>query len=351
MSFGEMAEMTILCSILPITKRRIVFLLFDGCELLDMAGPAAVFSAVNDLAPTPQYEIVVLSAGAAQVAASNRVTVLARAASGFSPRRADTVLVMGALEKTIRSAMRDEVLLAAIRRLCTNAERYGSVCTGAFLLAAAGLLFNRRATTHWAGCARLAAAFPQTQIAPNALYVVDEKLWTSAGVTAGIDMALEMVRRDLGTSQMTRVAKQLVVYAHRPGNQSQFSALLEAQGNHSQPFADLMSWLDNRIAQQTSVMQMARYVSLSERTFYRQFTSAFGTTPSKYLERLRMHRGKQHLEAKVPVKRVASLVGFRSESAFRSSFSACFGVTATTYQKMHVAHRQSTPPSLVYTPR
>ena len=216
-----------------------------------------------------------------------------------------------------------------------KAERYGSVCTGAFILGKAGLLDGRRATTHWAGRGRLDAFSKGLVIDTDALYVADGKLWTSAGVAAGIDMALAIVEVDHGALLKSKVAKQLVVYSHRPGHQSQFSELLTAQVKAHERYAALIDWLSTCLDKTTKVSEMAQFLGMSERSFSRHFTKAFNKTPSKLLEHLKLEAGKNLIEAGRPINIVASSVGFRSESAFRSAFKAQFGVTPTLYAQMH----------------
>jgi transcriptional regulator GlxA family with amidase domain len=215
------------------------------------------------------------------------------------------------------------------------------VCTGTFLLAAAGLLSGRRAATHWAGAAHLGANFKETIVDSNTIYVVDGRLWTSAGGTTGIDMALAMLELDHGTRLMGRVAKQLVVYAHRPGHQSQFSSILDAQSVANGSFADLVIWLKNKIGESIKVSDMAKHVGMSERTFHRKFTSTIGVTPYKFLERMCLDRAKHYLEANISVKSVAVRVGFKSESAFRNAFRAHFGITPTHHARMHASAKPS----------
>lgn len=317
------------------SKRRIVFLVYEGFELLDLSGPAAVFSTANALVAKVIYDVVVVSPSGGMIASSCGISVDSAPCSSFSVGKADTVLVVGAYEANLKKAMKNKDLAEVLKNVTRRAERFGSVCTGAFLLGTAGLLAGRRVATHWAGCSSLGAAFKNATIESNALYAVDGRLWTSAGVTTGIDMALAMLDRDHGSRLMGQVAKQLVVYAHRPGHQSQFSTVLAVQSTADGAFSELTTWLENELDKSIKVADMARQVCMSERTFHRKFTAATGMTPSRFLEELRLESAKRYLEANAPVKAVAARVGFKSESAFRTAFRAHFGVTPSHHARMH----------------
>lgn len=317
------------------STRRVVFLVYNGFELLDLSGPAAVFSTANALAGESLYEVVVASPSGGNVACGFGLKIGTNSCTSLVIGKKDSVFVLGGYERAISAAMVNSVLTKALRVAARRAERYGSVCTGAFVLAAAGLLGGRRVATHWAGCAALSANVKEASVESDALYVVDGRLWTSGGASAGIDMALAMLERDHGRRLMGQVAKQLVVYAHRPGHQSQFSVVLDAQSVADDSFSDLVTWLESRIARSISVSDMARQAGMSERTFHRKFTSMTGVTPSRFLDGLRLERAKRYLEANKPAKDVAARIGFRSESAFRSAFRARFGITPAQYARMH----------------
>ncbi len=320
--------MTIKDYIPPImTTRRILFIVYPGIELLDVAGPAAVFSAANEISGQRLYSHRVLSPVAGQITSHSGLMLAAQALKGFRFKNSDTLLVVGAYEPSLVPAMGDGTIRNTLVNAAKRVERYGSICTGAFVLATAGLLKNRHVTTHWAGIERLARTSADASVDAQALYVNDGRLWTSAGVASGIDMALAMLEEDHGAGLKSKVARQLVVYAHRPGYQSQFSELLTAQAKADERYARLVDWLSGRLDRVTSVSEMAGFVAMSERSFYRHFTRTFGQTPSKFLETLRLETGKNLLEAGQPVNRVSTQVGFRSESHFRAAFKAQFGVT------------------------
>ncbi|MET0049742.1 MAG: helix-turn-helix domain-containing protein [Candidatus Thiodiazotropha sp.] len=315
--------------------RRIIFIIYPGIELLDVSGPAAVFSSANEISASRLYEIKVLSSGTGQIASHSGLVLSAGSVKGVRFRISDTVLVVGAYPEYLKSAMQDGAIRRALVSASQRVERYGSICSGTFVLAQTGLLRNRRVTTHWAGIESLAGLCPDTQIDDQALYVNDGPLWTSAGVASGIDMALAMLEADHGAGLKTRVAKQLVVYAHRPGYQSQFSELLSAQTRADDRFGPLLDWLAGRIDRVTQVSDMADFMAMSERSFYRKFTQAFNQTPSKFLEILRLEKAQQLIGTGLQVNVVSGRVGFRSESAFRTAFKARYGISPGLYAQVH----------------
>jgi transcriptional regulator GlxA family with amidase domain len=244
------------------TKRRTLFLVYDGFELLDMAGPATVFTTANALAGRTLYDVAMISK-ASTVTSSGGIGVATTPIRGLRLSALDTMLVMGAYAGPLQRAAADVDIAGVLRRAALRAERFGSVCSGAFVLASAGLLRGKRATTHWAGCDQFRALFSETIMEAESLYVNDGRLWTSAGVTTGVDMALAMLAHDHGPALMGQVAKYLVVYAHRPGHQSQFSGVIDAQTKHDGEFAGLISWLGERLDHHITVAAMAAHVGMS----------------------------------------------------------------------------------------
>jgi transcriptional regulator GlxA family with amidase domain len=333
--------MTISAYIPPMSRkvgspgRRCIFIVYDGFELIDLSGPAAVFSAANTLLRSARYGIVAASPGGGSVASSCGISVDSLGIDRLRLRSGDTVLAMGADRIALTAAIGEPAIARVMRAASKRAERYGSVCAGTFLLGACGLLRGKRVTTHWKGCERLAAFVADARVEPDALYVVDGRLWTSAGATTGVDMALAMVESDHGAALMGAVAKHLVVYAHRPGHQSQFSSLLEAQTAADGAFSELIAWMARNADRAIKVAEMAARVKMPERSFYRKFTDATGVAPAKYLEALRLEGAKRYLEAGAPAKAVAQRAGFRSESAFRAAFAARYGISPAHHQRMH----------------
>lgn len=320
-------------------QRHIVLVVYDGFELLDMSGPASVFHMADKVCGRNAYDIVVASAHGGRVACNSGIVVDTEALGGLRLTGRHTVLMVGADEDARLDALADTDLLAFMRRAETAAGRYGSVCTGAFIVAATGLLDGRSVATHWREADKLQQAHPDVNVDPDRLYIRDDKAWSSAGISSGVDMALAMVEEDFGPAVMSRVARRLVVYAHRPGTQAQFSALLETQSAVSDRFGALVAWIGETLDRPISVREMAAQAGMSERSFYRRFTAAVGTTPSKFLERLRLDRAKQLLESGAAVKSVPAQIGFQSESGFRAAFEARFQVSPSHHKRMHGGDR------------
>jgi len=220
--------------------RHVALLVFDGIQILDVTGPAAVFGAANDAAPGPFYCVHILSAQGGLVTSNSGVVLQTAALSSLAAGAVDTVLVVGGSKAGLQAMARDEHVRAWMLRACAGARRYGSICTGAFVLAAFGLAQGKRVATHWEATALLGERHPDLEVDANALYVEDGRVWSSAGVTTGIDMCLALVARDLGDGIANAVARRLVLYARRPGYQSQFSPVLAAQARSDTSFSGLL---------------------------------------------------------------------------------------------------------------
>jgi transcriptional regulator GlxA family with amidase domain len=312
-------------------RRRVILLVYDGFELLDLSGPASVFGgATHELGDA--YRVVVVSPNGGEVMSTSRVTVGSGSLRSVRVGARDTLLVVGGPEPALVKMAADVATLRWLEASAQRAERFGSVCSGTFILAAANLLDGRRAATHWGGCDRLAQLYPNLSVDPEALYVRDGRVWTSAGVTTGIDMALAMVEADHGAELTKRVARLLVVSVHRPGHQSQFSASLEAQKAKGGDFSDLIAWIDAHLSDRITVGALAERVHMSERTFHRRFKAAVGVTPSRWVERAKMEEARRLLEEGERVKQVAASVGFSSQAAFRTAFEGRFGLAPSVYR-------------------
>lgn len=329
--------MTLFDCIPPMTKyRRILFLVYEGFDILSTTGPADVFTTANDLEGENLYEVKILSINGGAISCNAGFSILSEKLGDLSITSNDSLFIAGATkEQNLRKVLQDKTLLHGIQKTAPQCGRFGSVCTGSFLLAQAGLLEGRKAVTHWRGCADFSKYYPRTEVLADDLYVVDKEIWTSAGVTTGIDMALAMIDKDHGKELMGKVAKQLVVYAHRPGNQCQFSTALDVQLSAKGRFADVVLWIEDHLDHPLKVDDMAAQAGMSERNFYRKFTEATGKTPSKYLENIRLEKAKELLEKNLPIKRVTGKVGFRSEAGFRSAFKNRFGVSPSLHRRMH----------------
>lgn len=316
-----------------------VFIIYPGFELLDVSGPAAVFNSANrtlDQQGKPAfYEVILVSAAGEAIESSSGITVDTRAISELMPGEAHTVLVAGAERQPLLAAVADPTLRAALPGLAATADRFGSVCSGGFLLAALGLLDGRRIATHWDSCKPLSETFPTVTVDPDALYVIDGRLWTSAGVTTGIDMALAMIASDLDAAIAGEVAKRLILYARRPGYQSQFSPLLQAQVKGDSPFADLIGWIQANLDAPLDVPSLADRAGLSERTFHRKFVAATGETPARFVETARLDAARLLLSRGLSLKSVAAQVGLSPTARLSEAFERRFGMAPRLFRDMH----------------
>jgi transcriptional regulator GlxA family with amidase domain len=231
--------------------------------------------------------------------------------------------------------MADPALRTRLPRLAAQARRFGSVCTGTFILAALGLLNGHRVATHWDACAPLASAFPAVRVDPEALYIADGRLWTSAGVSTGIDMALAMIADDLGAAIASDVAQRLVLYARRPGFQSQFSPVLRAQAKADSPFAELIGWIHAHLDAPLDVPSLAERARLTERTFHRRFVAATGETPARFVETARLDAARMLLSRGASLKTVAAQVGLFPASRLAEAFERRFGISPRLFRDMH----------------
>jgi len=268
--------------------RRIVVLAFPGVQSLDVAGPVEVFAAAGD------YDVEVVAPAAGRVAAHSGLQLFVERALADVEGPLDTLLIAGG--EGTRAVMDDADLLATVRGLAPASRRLASVCSGAFVLAEAGLLDGRRATTHWGSCDLLARMYPAVAVEPDSIFVRDGDLWTSAGVTAGIDLALAMVEDDLGRDVALEVARRLVVFLKRPGGQSQFSAQLAGQFADREPLRELQGWIADHVADDLRIERLAGEVAMSERNFSRAFHREVGMTPARFVERTRVDAARRQLD-------------------------------------------------------
>ena len=247
------------------------------------------------------------------------------------PRPIDTLIAVGGIGS--RAAVNERALIRWLAARAGQARRVCSVCTGAFLLAEAGLLDGKRAVTHWWACDELAQRYPRVTVEPDPIFLRDGKIWTSAGVTAGIDLALALVEEDLGRAMALRVARHLVVFLKRPGGQSQFSAMLESQARDDGAFAALHDWLAQHLADDLGVEALAARAGMSPRNFARVYAKRTGTTPAKAVEALRVDAARRALEeTAAPIESIARACGFGDEERLRRSFLRCLGVPPKQYR-------------------
>jgi transcriptional regulator GlxA family with amidase domain len=321
---------------------RIAFVIYPGFELLDMSGPAAVFEGTNYVLAQrekpPFYSVEVFSAAGGLIKSNCGVGIHSQPRGALSAGGADTLLIMGAQKEPLLRAIGDPALRSWLLEIAGHMPRFGSVCSGAFLLASLGLIDGRSIATHWNACAPLAKAYPQVNVDADALYVVDDNLWTSAGVTTGIDMALAMVTRDIDAATASQVARGLVLYARRPGFQSQFSPLLQAQAKADSPFDELIGWIMANLDAPLDVPALAARANLSERTFHRRFVAATGETPARFIEAARLDAARMLLARGAALKTVASRVGLAPAARFSEAFERRFGVSPRLFRETHTEH-------------
>ncbi|MGU7772332.1 GlxA family transcriptional regulator [Burkholderia sp. MR1-5-21] len=314
--------------------RSILVLAFPGAQLLDVSGPLQVFASVNELARergrAAPYAPRVVAADAGPVATSSGLVVMAGSLRSAG-RHPDTVIVAGG--KGVHAASRDPRLIRWVRLQAERARRVASVCTGAFLLAEAGLLDGRRAVTHWTRCDELASRYPNVRVEADPIFIREGALWTSAGVTAGIDLALALVEEDLGRAVALDAARELVVFLKRPGGQAQFSAALSMQCTDDR-FGELHAWIAEHPDADLSVLALAERVRMSERSFVRHYRAETGRTPARAVEQIRIESAQRLLgETSWPLKRIAARCGFGSEETLRRSFVRVLGVTPQAYRE------------------
>lgn len=321
---------------MPDQPKAVHILAFANVQLLDVAGPLQVFASANLQAaenglPTPY---------SASVIAKQKGSVMSSAGLGLhaSPlpgTDSDTLIIAGG--RGVHTALQDRHLLQWVREQASSARRLASVCTGAFLLAEAGVLDGHRVVTHWDSCAELALRYPTLRVDPEPIFINEGALWTSAGVTAGIDLALALVEADLGRNLALAVARDLVVFLKRPGGQSQFSTALSLQhATRSQDsrFGDLHAWIADNLASDLCVATLAAHVGMSERSFVRHYRAQTGNTPARAIEQLRVEAARRLLgDSALPIKRIADQCGFGSEETLRRSFLRAVSVTPQAYRE------------------
>lgn len=300
-------------------SHRIAMLVFDGFQMLDASGPVAVFETASHFADASGYRVELISSEGGLVRSSAGLAVqtvsLARAGD------MDTLMVAGG------TGSRDvpDAVLAFIRDRVPRVQRVASICTGAFLLAQAGVLDGRRATTHWRHAQGLARRYPSVEVLADRIWVRDDPFWTSAGVSAGIDLALALVAEDLGSAVARACAREVVVYYQRPGGQSQFSSVeeLSAPGGR---FAPLLGWIRSNVARRIRVDDLAEHMAMSPRNFSRCFRAEIGCTPAQAVARIRLEVARTQVEStRRPIEEIARLSGFGEAETMRRAFVRAFG--------------------------
>jgi len=310
--------------------RRVLLVLWDTVRMLDVGGPIDVFGTADP--SSTLYRITTASVGGRDVTTYRGPDLRVDAAlEDVDADDVDTIVVAGG--QSYAAAAADPVLIAEVRRLAAKSRRVTSVCTGAFVLAAAGLLDGRRATTHWASCAAMASSYPGIAVEEDAIFVRDGRIATSAGVTAGIDLALALVEEDHGIEVSRRVAKRLVVFMQRPGGQSQFSVRAQVTNPRNEHLRRVLDAIAGDPAGEHSRASMAETASMSVRNFTRLFTEEVGVPPAQFVEQARVEAAKALLElGDDGLEVIADRAGFRSEETMRRAFIRVLGITPGAYR-------------------
>lgn len=313
----------------------VAILAFPGVQVLDVAGAAAVFASANHAAGKDAYKVHILSADGGTIQSSSAIELATKPIRSVRASTIDTLLIAGGDQ----AGLIDLAANKSVHRWAVNASkkarRFGSICTGTFALAQFGLLHGKRVATHWSTCSQLAELYPDTEVDANALFVNDGNLWTSAGVTTGIDMSLEMVASDLGDTIANAIAKRLVLHARRPGFQSQFSPVLSAQAHANAPFSDLIYWMRENLSAPLDVPSLAARVAMSDRSFLRKFTKCIGETPAHFVETLRLDQTRNLIAAGMPMKEIAAKTGYSTAAQLAKAFDRRYGMTPHLFRQLH----------------
>lgn len=312
--------------------KKIAILAMPGVQLLDVIGPSDVFAEVNRKLGYVYYQIEIVGTKEGPILGSSGVRLVADSTIAQPAGDIDTLLIAG--NPLIHDHPVSGEILDWVRSIAERTPRVGSVCSGAFVLAEAGLLDGLRATTHWSQADEFARRFPSIRLEPDRIFTSDGKLWTSAGVTAGIDLALALVERDVGRQLALSVARELVVFLKRPGGQSQFSTHFIAQIAQKTPIRAAQEFINNNLSHDLAVPALAAQVGMSERNFARMFKQEVQMTPGQYVEAVRLEAARRLVDdAKIPMKTVAMQSGFGDVITLRRAFVRHFAISPTNYRK------------------
>lgn len=321
-------------TLMPATPRKIALVGFDGVQSLDLAGPFEVFSMASNFARKPIYQPILASPAGGEIVCNSGLRLAGSVALADLPDDLDTVLVGGGHEAGLRIMGDNETTLAWLRDRARTTRRMGSVCSGALILAASGLLDGRRATTHWGVCEEMRALRPAVKLEPDAIFVADPPFYTSAGVTAGIDLCLALVEADHGPDLALAVARNLVLFMRRPGGQTQYSAGLNVQAAATPRLRQLIADVAADPAADLTLPILAEKAGMSERTFSRVFVRETGLTPAAFVEAARLDRAKALLETSDwPLARIAERAGFGSLDGLHRAFQKRLGATPGAYRQ------------------
>jgi transcriptional regulator GlxA family with amidase domain len=315
-------------------KKIILILVYQGVQIIDVAGPAQVLTTANEEGAVPPYDVQIVAFQPGLIETASGFALQA----GQIPEAArfDTLVVPGG--PSVHELRADQAVMKGLRDLSNRADRVCSVCTGAFLLAGAGILSNKTVVTHWRSCDRLAQEFPEIRVNPDPLFLNDGPIWTTAGVTAGIDLMLSLVQQDHNAALAARVARRLVVYMRRPGGQKQYSEPLALQGGNAAPYAKLTDKVANDPTAAWTVDSMAEVAGQSLRTFHRRFQAATGLSPAEAIEKIRCDLAHSLLQTtKLSLGRISARTGFGSEGRLRRAMVRQFGISPSDLRNRFAA--------------
>jgi len=318
-------------------ERRIAIAVYPGVSLLDLGGPLETFRVASEFAGTRggrlNYKCSVVSSRGGQVPTADGVPLVTESIRSLDRIAIDTLIVPGAF--LVEDVTRDAELIKWVAKRAPKCRRVCSVCVGSFMLAAAGLLSGRRAATHWMHTQLLARQYPDVKVEPDAIFVRDGRVWSSAGVTTGIDLALALIEEDCGRETAIGVARVLVVYLKRAGGQSQYSALLAAQAeSESNNFAQLERWIAENLRADLSIESLADRAHMSPRNFARMYSKKRGRTPAKAVEAIRIDAARRRLEeTDARIEQIADECGYSGEEQMRSAFVRVLQIPPREYRK------------------
>lgn len=326
--------------------RHIGMLAFDNCEMLDVCGPLDIFHWTNvmlkspdtverpespDLRERPAYTFEILAERAGPVRTLSGVKIFADRSFADAGDEFDTLIVAGGDAMGNRA---NRAMIEWIRERSEGARRMASICTGAFLLAESGLLNGRKVTTHWGYCQRLATEYPALEVEPDRVYIREDDLYTSGGITAGIDLALALVEEDFGSEIANRVARFLLVFFRRPGGQSQFSSFIPPAAKSRMDMRELQGWIIDHPAEDLSVEALAGRLAMSPRNFARVFVKEVGVTPASFVEQVRVNVARSLIEqTPLPLKTVSRRSGFGNDEHMRRAFQRHLKVSPQDYRE------------------
>lgn len=306
---------------------------FDGMQSIDYTGPLEAFFKANQYAPHHQYIIHTIGLNTQKVHTGSGLTIELGGVLAQHRQRFDTIIIPGGTPYGVEQLCGDQALLNCLQQH-SKTQRVVSICTGAFVLAAAGLLKHRMATTHWQSIADFRQRFPETRINDEALYVQDGNIYTSAGITAGIDLSLALIEKDCRKDVALKVAQELVIHLKRPADQGQLSSVLQTQFLTEGKIRKVIDWMSNNLNADFALEQLAERSAMSVRNFARQFKLETGTTPAQFANALRLQHAKMLIqETNLPLKKVAFQCGFGSNETLRRAFNKQFGVAPVTLRK------------------